>query len=141
MVNATTLYLHAKSVVPCDDIRQEANGKFILIGVYQGVIRVPVLPFHINLTWWIVASTSEIGSGSMNVRLRTDGGAVLFKGTLLMQINELSDTAIVLPPVPCQFQSEGRLFLEWRMNTENETEWETINDLEIKLDPSLAPSS
>jgi Family of unknown function (DUF6941) len=36
--------LHIRSVIICDDIRREDNGKELLIGVYSGVIIAPRLP-------------------------------------------------------------------------------------------------
>jgi hypothetical protein len=36
--------LHIRSVIICDDVRREDNGKEILIGVYNGVILVPRFP-------------------------------------------------------------------------------------------------
>ena len=48
-----------ESVLVCDDIRQEKNGKMILIGVYTGSIVVPTIPAALGLSIWMQARSLE----------------------------------------------------------------------------------
>lgn len=130
--------LRATAVVTCDDIRLEANGKHILVGVYQGKMRVPQLPFVTGLSWWILATPTQIGSSVIDLRLRMQDGETIFQGRIGVQINELSETLLALPPTLCQFLTEGTAILEWQQGTDIPSgEWSQLSRLIIQLDPSL----
>lgn len=45
----------------CDDIRQEANGKFILIGVYSGEMNVGSGPASLMISTWLQISGLSAG--------------------------------------------------------------------------------
>lgn len=40
-------------VIFCDDIRQESNGKFILIGIYQGTLLTQSMPLMVPMSTYI----------------------------------------------------------------------------------------
>jgi hypothetical protein len=40
-------------VIFCDDIRQEFNGKVLLIGIYQGLLVTPSFPFAMMLSTYV----------------------------------------------------------------------------------------
>jgi hypothetical protein len=64
----------SSSVVICDDIRQETNGKQILIGVYGSAVLVPSMPFSIPLSVWIEYQAREIGVDTVHVKMNYTTG-------------------------------------------------------------------
>lgn len=50
-----------KHGVVCDDIRQENNGKFLIIGMYSGSLVPPKLPYATQVAFGIWAIVSEAG--------------------------------------------------------------------------------
>ena len=61
--------------VICDDIRKEDNGKPIIIGVYQGDIKINIPPVQgphvITLSLWIPFTISE--AGQVEIELKISG--------------------------------------------------------------------
>jgi hypothetical protein len=78
------------SVLLCDDIRGEVNGKAILIGVYCGDIIVPKAPASLGLSLWLqgraVEGTSKVRisleSVSNSTAVVTDAGSLPNESTL-----------------------------------------------------------
>lgn len=56
---ATSTSMRINAVIICDDIRKEANGKAILIGVFAADILVFKLPATIGLSFWFDCFTKE----------------------------------------------------------------------------------
>jgi hypothetical protein len=82
---------HILTVV-CDDFRQEANGKFVLIGVYPGQsLGVPSVPFLIPvLSFYQQWSTDFGGPRQLTASLYPSAG-----GPLIMQL-----AGVLNPPNP-----------------------------------------
>jgi hypothetical protein len=58
-----------KYTIICDEVRQENNGKFIVIGVYNGTITIPQIPFMLpSLTFFQSLESDRLGM--LNVRLK-----------------------------------------------------------------------
>lgn len=51
-----------ETVLVCDDVRREQNGKDILIGVYGGDIAIPTLPSPQNFVFWLLLKAQEPGA-------------------------------------------------------------------------------
>lgn len=58
-----------RSVIVCDDVRQEDNGKSLLIGVYVGDIVLPRLPSALRLAFYFVGIGRE-PSGPMEFKIK-----------------------------------------------------------------------
>jgi len=101
----------ASSVVICDDIRQETNGKQILIGVYGNVILVPSMPFSIALCVWIEYSPKEVGVETVHMKMTYTTG---FSASLRaeMQVSGLETFGLAMPPVPVSGAADGELLIE-----------------------------
>jgi hypothetical protein len=57
----------SKYILMCDEVRQESNGKFLLIGLYTPDMTVPQLPFVIpSLTFFVALESDRPG----NVQVR-----------------------------------------------------------------------
>lgn len=59
----------------CDDIRQEANGKFILIGMYTGEMSIGSGPLAISLSIWVQMSGLSAGKHQLHFRARKHIGS------------------------------------------------------------------
>ncbi|MFN3623681.1 MAG: hypothetical protein ACK4TP_06410 [Hyphomicrobium sp.] len=129
--------LHVKSVVLCDDIRQEKSGKFILIGAYLGTMLVSSLPARLKLSWWILATPAKKGKETIRVRLMSDGSGPIFTGELELSVGSLEEIAIVLPPIPVELKKEGAFMLEWQF--EGTKRWQELMRFNVRLNsPSVA---
>src|SRR6266487_6946441 len=58
-----------QSVVICDDVRREQNGKDLLIGVYSGDILVQAFPFTLPLSMWMEYAPPKPGLNDIFIRL------------------------------------------------------------------------
>jgi hypothetical protein len=101
----------ASSVVICDDIRQETNGKQILIGVYGSAILVPAMPFSIPLCTWIEYTTRNIGIETVHVKLSYTTG---FSASVRVdiQVHEIGTLGLAMPPLPVSGSTDGELVVE-----------------------------
>jgi len=133
------LPIDVETVVLCDDIRQEANGKFLLIGVYGGNIVVPSFPANLNLAVWILGHAAT--SGKVQVRLRVVGPqeTVLQEGTFDVEIKDvLHGTIMAISGLPLQFQREGKMRVE--LASAGEADWTPIKTLGVILPSRTSPA-
>ncbi len=127
----------ASAVVVCDDIRQETNGKQILIGVYANDIRVPAMPFSIPLSVWIEYPTNKIGADTVYVKLSyTTGFSASVK--VEIQVNEIGTMVLAMPPLLVSGATDGELVVE---ASRDGTAWEEIKRKAIRRGPIPVVSS
>lgn len=116
------------SLVVCDEIRKEDNGKAILIGVYSGDILVNELPIQIGISLWVHLNVS--GPGEIPFEFRFVG--------IKSAVSELSGNAnikgagaaiISTPPIPVLLESEGELKIEMKYG---DSDWRLVRSLEIR---------
>jgi hypothetical protein len=60
------------SVIFCDDIRTEANGKFFLIGIYNGEMITYQNPYLATLATWITVHGLSNGDHTYTIRVAFD---------------------------------------------------------------------
>lgn len=118
------------SAVMCDDVRQEGNGKAILIGVYNGVLVVPGFPAEILSTWWLQISAQQIGQFEMDVQVVQDNAATLVRALAGFNIPTRDPAAIVVPKMPLHLHLPGHFKLQ--MKLKGDTDWSTIYEFEVK---------
>ena len=101
----------------CDDIRQEMNGKYILIGCYGGVMTLSAFPFVTRLCAFI---TAELSSHSADVRVvyKLRSGAKI--GELSFSVEAPEDSGgnlergqIPLPGIPISLSSPDEISISW----------------------------
>ena len=64
--------LKLSTILLCDDVRKEDNGKEFLIGVYSGNILLSELPTNLIVCLWLLAETRIAGDVEKEIRfLRT----------------------------------------------------------------------
>ena len=112
-MNATRILPDLQCSLLCEDVRPEANGNFIIIGVI-GVIRVPQLPVTAFKLCVFNRWTAGFGQFTESVRLvGPDQTTVLRKGQVKFALQDASHHATnvtVLPQV--EFPAAGIYYLE-----------------------------
>jgi hypothetical protein len=99
------------SVVICDDIRQEVNGKQILIGVYGSTILVPSMPFSVGLSIWIEYLAGKVGVETIHMKLSyTTGFSALVRAEI--QVHELGTMGLAMPTLLVSGAADGELIIE-----------------------------
>ncbi len=60
-----------KYTIICDEVRQENNGKFIILGVYMGTITIPQIPFVLpSLTFFQLLESDRVGLFNVRMKLQ-----------------------------------------------------------------------
>jgi hypothetical protein len=99
-----SMAINHKYTLVCDDIRQENNGKFILIGLYMGNITVPHVPFVLpSIAFFQVFEADRLGNFTFKMRLeRMDTGQALVEGMGMLSVQKPGPgvTPIKFAPVP-----------------------------------------
>ena len=97
-----------ETIVVCDFVRHESNGKDILIGVYGSGIRVEALPTSIPLSIWIEAKPHKPGTFPVKLRILGPNEVVILSlpVTHITFPNE-KNSNMTVPPLLLTFQSVG----------------------------------
>lgn len=119
----------------CDDIRQEKNGKLILIGIYSGDILLRDFPSNLLLSMLLHGKASADCSITIEIRYRVEfenaepyevfaKGEMQIKGT-----EEPNEFYVPLPRVPIEFSGAGNLSVACRIDSKR---WKTLLNKNIK---------
>lgn len=126
-------HFDVSSVVLCDDVRQEANGKHILIGVYIDSVLVVDFPTNISLTIWVVFKPNEIGEFPGEIRVIKDDDSVLLRGESKIIIRTLDPSTAIFQYMPLVFQQGGKYLFQWKFDDD---EWETVKEFTVQKRPT-----
>lgn len=123
-----------EKAILCDDIRQEDNGKYLIIGLYAGAFIPPRLPMNASVQFGIWAKVEPGGEYHCNFEVMLEP-ADTPAGAIEVQFDIMEGESQIFIPLP-KFQlkivSPGFLILR-----------ETILDqeiLRIRIDPARVPS-
>jgi len=112
-MNATRILPDLQCSILCEDVRPEANGNFIIVGVI-GVVRVPQVPVTAFKLCVFNRWTAGFGGFTENVRLiAPDQTTVLRKGEVKFALQDPvhhATNVTVFPQV--EFTAAGVYFLE-----------------------------
>ncbi len=129
----------------CDDIREEKNGKEIVIGIYKGNITinspseeelksgtVPVL----NLSLWVPFEAKETGNAKIDFKIvNPEKEEILINANVnvpkILSPNELS--AFKFVGLPIALKHEGNIEVCFRNNEEED--WEILRSIPVKINP------
>jgi hypothetical protein len=128
--------INISQALACDDIRQEANGKHILIGVYSGNMGLQFFPTMVALGFWALAKPSRPGDYHVQLRVQAPGGKEATRGEMIIHVHDIEDSAIVIPPMPIGLDEPGLIQLQYR---EGSGEWRTICSIDARLVPPPPP--
>jgi hypothetical protein len=72
----------AKYILTCDEVRQEANGKYIIIGLYTPDLTIPQIPFGLpSLTFFLALESDRPGNFQMRFSVQQlDTGVNILEG-------------------------------------------------------------
>jgi len=112
-MNATRILPDLQCALLCEDVRPEANGNFIIVGVI-GVVRVPQVPVTAFKLCVFNRWTAGFGQFSENVRLiAPDQTTVLRKGQVKFALQDPSHHATNVTVFPqVEFTAAGVYFIE-----------------------------
>jgi len=112
-MNATRILPDLQCALLCEDVRPEANGNFIIIGVI-GVVRVPQVPVTAFKLCVFNRWTAGFGQFTENVRLiAPDQTTVLRKGQVKFALQDPSHHATNVTVFPqVEFSGAGVYFIE-----------------------------
>ena len=129
--------INISHAIACDDIRQEVTGKYILIGVYSGNLGLPFFPAVTALGFWVLARPSQRGDYDVQLRVQDPDGKEVTGGHMIIRVQEVEETALVIPPMPISLERPGEIALQYR---EGDGSWRTICTLEARLVPPSPPT-
>lgn len=131
---AETPHITVKSVVVCDDVRREDNGKEILLGVYSGGVLVQSFPIALGLSFWVHFNADVIGDAELRFRLIAGSEVKFFEIRAKLVLGKLGLGSLTFGPAPVVLQVASTL--ELQMNQKGD-DWETIYQFGVaKADPS-----
>jgi hypothetical protein len=106
-----TLPIDIRTVIVCDDIRREWNGKAMVIGIYTGDIILATFPTNLSLSFWMQGKPLASGEHQMEFRVRVNEESPFeMKGALNIVAPE-SDAIIAFVGVPTVIPAPGALLL------------------------------
>ena len=112
-MNATRILPDLQCSLLCEDVRPEANGNFILVGVI-GLVRVPQVPVTAFKLCVFNRWTAGLGQFTENVRLiAPDQTTVLRKGQVKFALQDAVQNATNVTVFPqVEFPAAGVYYLE-----------------------------
>jgi len=98
-----------KYTLLCDDVRQETNGKFIILGLYTPDIAVPAVPVSLpSLCFFTVGETEGPEDVDLTFRLtQQNNDTVLVGGSGKMRVDKRGFVAIPLKFAPITLPGAG----------------------------------
>jgi hypothetical protein len=121
--------LEVKSVVVCDLVRREDNGKEILIGVYPAGVLVPQFPAQVVLTYWIHFKGIGAGNLSVEFQLVSADEAKFAELRANLNLKKPGYASMAIGPFAVNLQIPTSLRLQMK---QGEQDWETIEEVAIE---------
>ena len=117
---------HVKSIIVCDQVRVENNGKEILIGVYGGDIAVQKFPVDLPLTYYLSFTTAQsFEKLKIAWRIATQSGNEIgIEGELFSGDSEQTYGAIHTPTLGMRFDEPDEIKIEVRLD---EGDWRLLD--------------
>jgi hypothetical protein len=112
-MQATRILPDLQASLLCEEVRQEANGNFFLVGVIN-FIRVPQLPVVAGRLFVYNRWTAGIGSFTENIKLiAPDQTTILRKGETKFELKDAALSAVsVMVFGNVEFKAAGTYFIE-----------------------------
>ena len=116
------------SIIVCDDVRLEHNGKTILVGVYSDV-SVANFPVQLTLTFWTEFKVSVSGDIPVKFRIVGEIDDQLFLSggmTVIAAVQDSISSFAITAPLPLQVPTK----LRYQLKQHNE-EWVTVRSVSV----------
>jgi hypothetical protein len=128
--------LEIRSVVVCDDVRRESNGKALIIGAYVGDIVLPSVPLTLSLAFYFLGKGIEPGNGTVELRIEhTRSKEPMGLATARAVVHNVpagTSTALVLPGIPFEFDQPTELLI----SVLEDGQWREIDRKKVLLSES-----
>lgn len=102
------------SLIVCDDVRKEINGKDLLIGVYSGDVVVASYPAVIQAALWIEVE-AETGAYDAECEIDLPSANPPIRFGFHADVVESGTVVIAIGGLPFHFERDGELVVRWRL--------------------------
>jgi hypothetical protein len=124
------------SALICEDIRQEATGKFSLAGVFGSSLKIGSVPSIIAIGVFAEVQFTEKGEFNPDFRVLDPSGNQAIIGKLKLLVQNTETGPISAGPFPVQITAQGKVKFQWKFGT---SAWKTIKEFNVIVDPSGPP--
>lgn len=117
-----------RTVIFCEDVRQEAGNKWSILGVFSADIIIGVVPAAIRLALYIESEVSRPYKGALGYRLRLESEEI-FAATGQLH----AEVGIVVMPIPqmaVNLPRVGKLHIDMGVSPDK---WVEIGSKEIRI--------
>jgi hypothetical protein len=123
--------LEVKAVIVCDDVRVEANGKEILIGVYHDVF-VDRFPVQLQLTLWTEFQARETVKVPVKFRVIGEHDEQFLSGGMIVGADKPGMASFA---VGFALALQIPTILRYQINQYDEPEWITAREISVTKRP------
>jgi hypothetical protein len=111
-----------KYSIMCDDVRQENNGKFIIIGAYTPDMAIAQIPFVVpTLTFFVWLESDRPGNFPFRIKLENlESGKTLAEGMGMMQFQKPGSGVTAIRLGGIQFAGPGAHVFSLQFEGQNE---------------------
>ena len=102
--------------VPCDTVRQEINGKFIIVGMYTEMLLPFTLPQETEMSFFVWVRSSKAGDYKIEIDLYVEPAeiAVATLNVNFSASGPVANSGVGLPPVRIRINEPGAIVLKVR---------------------------
>ena len=113
----------------CDQVRQENNGKFLLIGVYTNTIVFDVLPQQFNLSIWCLIEHESVGDNSITIRAQMSSQPKpFFEIEADVEVTDMTGWDPIVMGAMVLIGQPGIMTIEFR---EGRSEWQHLRSIQV----------
>lgn len=128
------------TLIVCDDIRREDNGKLFVIGMYPSNIGVPKMPSVLNLCLFTTFKPIKNGKAQITIEIRNSWSDKKLVAKTEIESNtatEAFDSYIaVLPNMLLQVEKAGEISIYLKFD---DAEWELVKQYPVNI-TNVVPS-
>lgn len=126
-----TAILDLINCVICDDVRTELWNKETIVGVYNGGISVPVLPWSMPICLWFQVIWSGEGELQLEIQIldpsNRQAGTIGGSGRAILQGNQ---STLTFRALYITASMEGTYDIQWRANDGN---WQSVRKFPVMV--------
>lgn len=129
-----------KFTLMCDQVRKEDSGKWLLIGVFEDTIGIPVLPAPIaGLTFFMQLESDRPGGWNAKIRLEhLESGTKVFEGLAMINFQRPGRWMVPMQTPGFQFTALGAY--QFVVEIQGQEPNPIIHDFQVSLIVPQRPS-
>ncbi len=125
-----------KTFLVAEDVRQEKSNKYIVIGIFSGMIKVKDMPARIPLAFFMEFYPVPLGQINIWLRLTLPQGDQVEMNVLANVKDNSRAMVIPSPRFEVHIEQEGDLKIDVRFD---DGEYFAVDNVQISHDPELTP--